>query len=147
MAFNSQEAIANLPWNRKAPRANAGAKVTRAVGTARAKRAHLLVEKHDKLGRKYVGQNEVVIAHGLLSAREAQRELDRAADESTERVVGQRVETYGDREVAEMDGNPRRSTVSGQQWGGYYGAAWPPESPTLRRINARREEPVRVESG
>lgn len=109
-------------------------------GLARAKRAYLRVEKRDKYGRKYVGQNDVIVSHGMFSAREAERELQKAADSSTERVVDMAVETYGPRENPEMHGTPRRGDRQNAVFGGFGGAAWPPESPTLRRIASRREE-------
>lgn len=110
-------------------------------GVSRAKRAFLNVEKRNKYGQTYVGQNEIVVSRGAFSAREAERELQRAADSSEERVVGWTVEPYSNREVPEMYGNPRRASVSGTVWGGYYGnASWPPESPVVRAINSRREK-------
>lgn len=109
-------------------------------GSARAKRAYLRVEKRDKYGRKYVGQNDVIVSHGMFSAREAERELQKAADTSTERVVGMAIETYGPRENPEMHGNPRRGDSTGTTFGGFQGVSWLPESPALRRIASRREE-------
>lgn len=109
-------------------------------GGSRAKRAYLRVEKTDITGRKYIGQNEVIPSFGMFSAREAERELQKAADSSEEKVVDWSVEPYHAREVPEMYGNPRRSSVTGTQWSGFYGSTWPPESPTIRNINARREK-------
>lgn len=107
------------------------------VGAQRAKRAYLAVEKRDKAGNRFVGQNEIVVAHGLFSAREAERELQRAADRSEETVVDAVVETYG-RESPEIAGNPRRGTDA-TMWG-FREAVWLPDSPRIRAINARREE-------
>lgn len=114
--------------------------VRKPIGVQRAKRAYLAVEKHDKYGKRYVGQNEIVLSHGMYSAAEADRELQRAADESAEPVVDARVETYGPREVAEMDGNPNVGGQSQTQWGGFQGVPWLQESPLLRERASRREQ-------
>ena len=109
-------------------------------GQTRARRAHLAVEKHDKAGRRYIGQNEALIGSGLYSSHEAERELQKAADESEEPVVDLVVEPYGPREVQAMDGNPRRGESEHTQWGGFQGADWLPESPLLRNRESRREQ-------
>lgn len=110
-------------------------------GASRAKRSYLQVEKTDSSGRKYIGQNELVISHGMFSAREAERELQKAADSSDERVVGWNVETYSNRENPEIAGNPRRGDASGEVFGGWYSnPAWPPESPMIQAIEARRKK-------
>lgn len=100
---------------------------------ARAKRALLKVRKRNKYGKEYIGQNEVIAGAGMFSAKEAEAELMRAADEADEPVVDAVVETYGSREVPDFEGNPRRSTASHVQWGGFQGAGWLPESPLLRQ--------------
>lgn len=107
-------------------------------GSQRAKRAYLAVEKTDKYGKRYVGQNELVVSHGLFSAREAERELQRAADSSEEKVVGAVVDTYG-KGNPEIAGNPRRGTDA-TLWG-FQAASWLPDSPRIAAIKARREEP------
>lgn len=106
-------------------------------GQSRASRAWLAVEKRDKMGRRYVGQNEIIISRGMFSAKEAERELQRAADSSTEKVVDMKVETYG-KANPEMAGNPRRGTET-TQWG-FQAASWLPDSPRIAAIKARREE-------
>ncbi|MCR4376073.1 MAG: hypothetical protein NUW22_14615 [Acidobacteria bacterium] len=113
------------------------------AGIQRAKRAYLAVEKIDKAGRPYIGQDEIVVSHGLYSAREAERELQRAADSAEGKVVDTVVETYG-RENPEIAGNPRRGTDS-TMWG-FRGAGWLPESPRIAAINARREQDESPES-
>ena len=106
-----------------------------AWGTTRAKSGRLLVKKTDKAGRKYVGQNEVIPSFGLHSTREMERELQRAADESADEVIATEMKTYNSRETPAFESDPLRgSTRSHTQWGGFQGASWLPESPTLRRM-------------
>jgi hypothetical protein len=107
-------------------------------GTTRAKAGRLRVKKRDKAGREYLGQNEVIVSAGMYSAREMERELQRAADESAEPVVDLEVETYSSREVPAVE-TPTRVVSSQAQWGGFGGATFLPESPLLRRMTARRE--------
>ena len=106
------------------------------VGQQRANRAWLAVEKRDKAGKRYVGQNEIIISRGMFSAREAERELQRAADSSEEKVVDMKVETYG-KGNPEMGGNPRRGSET-TLWG-FQAASWLPDSPRIAAIKARRE--------
>jgi len=123
--------------------ANVAGQVRKAIGTVRAKRAHLLVEKHDKAGRRYVGQQDVILSRGMHSAMELQHEIDRAAQASADKVVDAVVEEYPD-----MGAPPQASPVSrnaelgqkGHTFGGFQGAAWPPESPRVRAMQARQED-------
>lgn len=103
-------------------------------GLTRAKSGRLRVKKRDKSGREYIGQNEVVISDGMHSAREMERELQHAADESREEVVGLQVDVYGSRETPTIE-TPTRIHGSQTQWSGFQSAAWLPESPALRRMN------------
>jgi hypothetical protein len=72
-------------------------------GLTRAKSGRLRVKKRDKSGREYVGQNEVVVSAGMHSAREMERELQQAADESSEEVVDTQVEVYSPRETPAIE--------------------------------------------
>ena len=115
--------------------------------SVRARSGLLRVKKHDKAGREYLGQNEIVMSPGMFSAKEMERELQQAADESVEEVVGTEVNTYGNREAPEMESNPRRSTVTHTQWAGFRGSVWLPESPLVSNIESRREQDESPESG
>lgn len=108
-------------------------------GTTRARSGRLRVKKRDKAGREYLGQNEVIVSAGMYSAREMERELQRAADESGEPVVDLEVDAYSAHEVPAIE-TPTRVLSSQTQWGGFQGAGFLPESPLLRRIKARREQ-------
>jgi hypothetical protein len=108
-------------------------------GTTRAKSGRLRVKKRDKAGREYLGQNEVIVSAGMYSAREMERELQRAADESSEPVVDLEVDAYSSREVPAIE-TPTRVLSSQTQWGGFQEAGFLPESPLLRRIKTRREQ-------
>ena len=103
--------------------------------TVRARSGHLMVRKHDKAGRAYIGQDECVVSRGMFSAKEIEKQLMQAADESEADVVGAHIDVYGDRETPEMEGNPRRSERTHTQFSGFYGTAtWPP------RVNQTRRE-------
>lgn len=106
----------------------------------RAKRAYLKVEKHDKFGRPYIGQDDVIAGAGMFSAKEAEIALQHAADNSTARVVDAGLEVYTSREIAPFEGNPRRLNPTETVFGGFQNASWLPESPRVKAINARREE-------
>lgn len=108
-------------------------------GTTRARSGRLRVKKRDKAGREYLGQNEVIVSAGMYSAREMERELQRAADESGEPVVDLEVDAYSSGEVPLIE-TPTRVLSSQTQWGGFQEAGFLPESPLLRRIRARREQ-------
>lgn len=111
-------------------------------GVVRARKAYTKVEKRDKYGKPYVGVGETIISAGMFSAREAERELQYAVDEAEsrgERVVDAVVDTYGSREVPAIESNPRRSSGGAGVWG-FEAASWLPESPELRRRQARREQ-------
>lgn len=112
------------------------------MAAVRAKSAHVKVIKHDKYGKPYVGIGEQIVSSGLFSAKEAERELQKVVDDSAARgetVVDAVVETYGHREVPPIEGNPRRATGGTGVWG-FEGASWLPESPEIRRRQARREQ-------
>lgn len=111
-------------------------------GTVRARKAFTKVEKRDKYGKPYVGIGETIISAGMFSAKEAERELQKSVDEAEargERVVDAVVDTYGPRENPDVMGNPRRASGGLGVWG-FEGASWLPESPELRRRQARREQ-------
>lgn len=134
------------PWVKPRSVANAAAAASRMpiVGSARAKVAYLEVEKTDKIGRKFVGRDEITISQGMYSAREAQRDIDRAVEHSEYKVLDAVVETYEDGEVPAL-GPISRQAEDGQRgfsYGGFGGGAWPPESPRVRAMQARREEPA-----
>jgi hypothetical protein len=105
-------------------------------GLTRAKSGRLRVKKRDKAGREYIGQNEVVVSAGMHSAREMERELQRAADESSEEVIGTEVDVYSPRETPAIE-TPTRLHGSQTQWGGFQAASWLPESPVLRQMSLR----------
>lgn len=108
------------------------------ISSAQAKRASLRVEKTDKAGRKYIGRNQVVISAGMLTVKEAERELMSSIGESSERVVDIDIETYGSRESPESIGF-RENTGHGsnrKSWAGWT-MDFIPESPVLRRISEK----------
>lgn len=109
-------------------------------GDTRAKSGRLRVKKRDKAGREYVGQNEVIPSFGLHSAKEMERELQLAADESSEEVVDAELVPYDSRDTPAWQSDPLRgSTRSHTQWGGFRGTAtWPPES--ARTVNDPSQE-------
>lgn len=84
------------------------------AGATRAKRAYLKVRKRNKYGKPYVGQNEVVVSHGMFSAKEAHRELQKAADEASaegQEVVDAVIEGYDRGENPELSSNPRHRGI------------------------------------
>lgn len=129
--------------------ANEAGSVRKPIGTVRAKRAHLQVEKHDKAGRRYVGQQDVILSRGAHSAIELQHEIDRIAQSSDEKVIAAQVEYYGPNEVPLVSPVSRNAELGqkGDTWGGFRGAVWPPESPRVRAIQARQEVRESGETG
>lgn len=111
-------------------------------GVVRARSAFTKVVKHDKYGKPYVGVGETIVSRGMFSAREAERELQKSVDAAEargEQVVDAVVDVYGSRENPEIAGNPRRATGGAGFWG-FEAATFLPESPELRRRQARREQ-------
>lgn len=105
--------------------------------TVRARSGRLLVRKHDKAGRAYIGQDECVVSQGMFSAREMEKQLMEAADESDADVVDAQIDVYGSRETPGFESNPRRSERTHTQFGGFRGtASWPPETNQTRREQA-----------
>lgn len=109
-------------------------------GTTRARSGRLLVKKTDQAGREYVGQNETIISGGMFSSAEMERELQRAADESSEEVVDMRIDHFDRHEALPMsDVSPSRAESPDDQWGFASGTAtWPPREDGLT-ANTRRE--------
>ena len=123
--------------------ANDAARVLKPIGTVRAKRAHLMVEKHDKAGRRYVGQQDVILSRGAHTAIELQHEIDAAAMASEDVVVDAVVEEYeaGEKPLVSPISRQAELGQKGDIWGGFRGeasAAFPPESPRIRAIQARQ---------
>lgn len=108
----------------------------------RAKGAHVKVRKRDKYGKPYVGTGEIIVSRGMFSAKEAERELQKAVDSHLSRgdeVVDAVVDVYDRHETPDITSNPRRATGGLGIWG-FEGASWLPESPEIRRRQARREQ-------
>ncbi len=108
------------------------------------KRAGLKVRKRDKIGRPYIGQQDVLVSSGILDVKSAERDLQLAADEATrlgEDVVGVELVTYDSHETPPAAWEPLLDHPSQERvFAGFYGpGAFPPESPRIRDYETRRK--------
>ena len=110
--------------------------MTTVNGTTRAKSGRLRVKKRDKSGREYIGQNETIVSAGMFSSREMEKELQKAADEATEEVVGIEMDHYAPGE-APISAAPTRVDNETSAWAFSDGTAtWPPRD--AHTVNSRR---------